>query len=137
MKDNNKFPIALTKCFFCGEINHILLGRRLNAHVKEIEDMNGKVIDMTPCSKCEEYMRQGVIIITFDPTKSDPNWHKDKMPNPYRTGGFFVIREEAVHNITDDKRIIDFMLNQRWIFIEHEAAEKIGLFAMAENENSN
>ena len=124
--------VALTKCFFCGEDNDILLHRSL----KDISECHGKVVHMNPCSKCAELMQQGVLLITIDDEKSDRDWNipptdkkeaRNWMPNPYRTGGFFVIRDEAIQRILDSQ-MASFATEHRWMFIEHAAAEAIGLF---------
>lgn len=116
--------VALTKCFFCGEDNEILLHRRLG----DMSEYNGKVVNMDPCPKCAEYMKQGVILITIDHSKSDPNWTKQPIPNPYRTGGFFVIKDDSIKAIISDDFICNWALKHRWMFIEHEAAVTVGLF---------
>lgn len=81
--------VARTKCFLCGEAADILLHRNL----KDISELDGKVVSKEPCSKCQKYMQQGIIIIGVDLDKTDdPN-------NPYRTGHFFVLKEEAFTRI--------------------------------------
>jgi hypothetical protein len=131
--------VALTKCYFCGEANEILLNRRLGRS-KAIVEADGKVIDMRPCAKCEKYMHQGIILITIDSSRSDPGWDKpDKehwMPNPYRTGGFFVVTESFVQRVLQPKAIADYAIDKRWMFIEDEAARALGLFEVAEVERS-
>ena len=130
-----KEHVALTKCFYCGEAGDILLARtytHAGEPVKDLAPFNGKVVSMSPCSKCEGYMKQGVALITIDNAKSEPNWNKPDgsenwMPNPYRTGGFFVVRDEAVRRMFDGP-MADFAVQHRWMFIEHEAAEKLGFF---------
>jgi hypothetical protein len=128
-----KFNAAVTKCYFCGESYEVVINTLLTAKAaREVEELNGKVIDMNPCNKCEEYMKQGIMLITFDPAKSDPEWNKSSMPNPYRTGGFFVVTESAFKRIFHPKKLVDYGLKARWLFIEHEAAVQLGLFASAE-----
>lgn len=63
-----------------------------------------------------------------------PDWFKEKMPNPWRTGGWFVVKEAAVRRMFRGEREIEFALSQRWIFIEHEAAKRCGLFDQAPTE---
>ncbi len=140
-----QLSIALTKCFFCGESDRILLGKVMTTR-NTLEGAQGKVIDMEPCRKCAGYMEQGIILLTIDDAKSTPGWHRPPseddhsdhwgtrpsqrrafVPNPWRTGGFFVMREEAVRRIFTGEAL-EFALKHRWCFIEHEAAEKIGMF---------
>lgn len=145
--------VALTTCFFCGEGNEILLAARYDRSGRPVQDLapfHGRVCTMNPCQKCEELMTQGIILLSIDDEKSDPDWNKPPpsehtyvqgrgwveeqaawMPNPYRTGGFFVLREEAVRRIFTGEPL-DFALKHRWCFIEHRAAELLGLFAQHE-----
>jgi len=120
--------VALTKCYFCGENDTIVMNTRLTKHMAEkVEELNGKVIHMNPCNKCQGYMKQGIILLTFDPHQSDPNWNEDPMPNPYRTGGFFVVTEEFLSRILQPE-MFEWAKKHRFMFIEHEAAGKLGLF---------
>lgn len=133
---NPRVGVALTRCFYCGEGDRILLNKVLTEHMaKRVESAHNCVLDMEPCNKCKELMGKGVILITIDVAKSDPNWNTnpdaDKsnwMPNPYRTGGFFVITDDAVKRIIDNEEMAAWALKHRFMFIEHEAAEKLGLF---------
>lgn len=136
-----KEHVALTKCYFCNEDNEILLARTYTHNGEPLHDLapyHGKVASMTPCNKCEGYMKQGVILLTIDAEKSGPNWNKPPvgaekgwMPNPYRTGGFFVVRDEAIKRMFDS--MADWAIKHRWMFIEHEAAEKLGFFKQENN----
>ena len=140
---DNQF-VALAKCFYCLEDGDLLL----HQHFKDISEIHGKVIHMEPCAKCKEYMQQGIIFITIDSAKSDPNWHvappdsnrprvdrfgreipgssRGFIPNPFRTGGFAVVREEDVRRFTAEP-MLSTVLKHRWTFIEHEVAVHIGL----------
>ena len=122
--------IALTKCYFCGESNEILIQmQNIGYRNRRIEEANGKVIDMCPCPACEDWMKQGVIIITIDNAKSEPDWNHPvagAMPNPYRTGCFAVIKDEAIRRWPKSEAT-EFALKHRWMFMEHEAAVKIGI----------
>ena len=130
MGEKLPWAVALTKCYFCGEDGDIIIPCTLTQHVaNKVEEMHGKVVNMDPCNKCKDLMKQGVILITFDPAKSKEGWHKEQMPNPYRTGGFFVVKDEAVRRIFNDEGgATAFALKYRWIFIEHAAAAGVGLF---------
>lgn len=123
-RKNNTF-VALTKCYFCTKDNYIILRRDLG----DASEFHQKVVDMTPCTECAEHMKQGIIIITIDTEKSEKGWDKNKLPNPYRTGGFFVITEEGFLRITEGLDALqEFGLKNRWMFIEHAAAEQMGFF---------
>ena len=136
MRGSPSPTIALTKCYFCNEDYEIIMSRRLTINPDpKIEEMNGKVIDMSPCPKCQELMKKGIILITFDPAKSEPEWYKSKMPNPYRTGGWFVVTEDGFKRMVNNKGLVDYALKARWLFIEHEVAVRVGLFDAMEKSN--
>lgn len=130
--------VAMTNCYFCNEPYQILLATRYHhtssgmEPTKDLANFNGKIVDMNPCNKCRDFMKLGVILITIDDAKSDPNWNKPDgeknwMPNPYRTGGWFVVKDEAVIRIIQPKEMADWAIKHRWMFIEHSAAESMGL----------
>jgi hypothetical protein len=62
----------------------------------------------------------------------DGKGYHSHIPNPWRTGGWWVVREEAVKRILGPHKSAQSSLQQalkyRWLFIEHEAAEKLGFF---------
>ena len=117
-----KIGVALTKCFICGEDDCIVINTKLTKkHAEEVEKMNGMSISKEPCPKCREHMKNGVILISVDEDKSDD------MNNPWRTGGWWVIKSDAVERLLK-KELADQLLKSRVGFIEHEMAEGIGLF---------
>lgn len=133
--------MAVTKCFFCGEDSSLLMGKRMvpNENGPIHRAAHNKVYDMTPCSKCEEFMKQGIILIGIDTEKSEVGWNENKngedhwMPNPYRSGNFSVIREEGFRRVFDDEiasgdAAVTFALKHRWMFINHEFGKHVGLF---------
>jgi hypothetical protein len=134
-----KEHIALTKCFYCNKDDVILLATRYQQDGQPVHDLSpahGKVINMDPCSKCADLMKQGVILITIDNEKSGKDWHKPDgsknwMPNPYRTGGWFVVRDEAIRRMIKQVELANWAIKNRFMFIEHEVADKVGLFAQA------
>ncbi len=67
-------------------------------------------------------MELGIILISVDEKKSDGN-----MQNPWRTGGWVVIKEEAVRRIFEGAPILDQVLDKRMAFISDEAWDTIGL----------
>lgn len=108
--------VAMERCYYCGGDKSVILSTRL----RNISHLDNKVIDMEPCNRCKEYMKDGVIVVSIrdgEPREGDP-------PNPYRTGGWWVLTVEAVKRIFN----IDFTEKLRkFMFIEDGAAEKIGL----------
>ena len=78
----DKSYVGVATCFFCGEAKEVILDRRLrNTLPREA------CYDKEPCSKCQGWMEQGVILISVkDGGEGD---------NPYRTGGWCVVTKEA------------------------------------------
>lgn len=146
MEETDKIiGIALTKCYYCGKDSDILMNRKLTKNLaKQVESMNGMVVSMAPCQQCEKYMEQGIILLTIDSNKSDKDWHTRPsnkpnnelwIPNPYRTGGFVVVREEAIGSMLgEDSPIFKQAKERRFMFIEHETAVAIGLLKNATQE---
>ena len=102
---------TITKCFLCGEDkNEIIL---LGAAYKGRAPMH-MCLDTTPCDKCQGHMKQGIILISVKDGESGDN--------PYRTGGWCVVKEEAMLQVTTPK-----MLEKRMMFVPDSAWEQLGL----------
>ena len=120
--------VALTKCFYCGEDDKILFHRRLG----DCSAFHGAVVDMDPCPKCAEHMKQGIIVIGIDASKSDPDWNRPPpgagpgwMPDPCRSGYFLVMREAVFSRIFKGEAV-SWARKHRWAFIEVQALVAIG-----------
>jgi len=123
----NKDIAALTKCFFCGKDDRILLASKFDREGEPIQDMkqfHGKAVDHEPCEECAKHMKQGIILIGIK--EGDPN---------YRTGEFFVIKEEAVKRWATlaeshgDTKSFEMFLNAvrvRCLMIEQPALKAMG-----------
>lgn len=122
---------ALPKCFFCRkDKNEILMNRRLSPGLaRQVADMHGKIVDMNPCSECEEWMNRGVLLISVRDGEKLPG--SGKMPNPYRTGGWAVVTPDAFSRIMTeikaDKTIVESAIKHRWTFIEDSVWCMLGL----------
>lgn len=148
--------VGLDRCFFCNEGNEIVLDKRFH---KTIPDDCG-VISMHPCSKCKDLMKQGIIVITVrdgeealvqDALREHQKRHvtdddnRPFIPNPYRTGGWFVIRDHVfeVGQLVNNEEISKLILRRRWTFLEDAVAKAIGLqsasgeWLVAEQEYAN
>ena len=104
------------------------------AHEMGYEDgkmpMHCGVVDMTPCSECADYMKQGIIIIGIEDGE-DPN----KDINVKRTGHFVVVVSELFENlkqVVKDTEVIDRILESRWTFMESEMMSKLGILGELE-----
>lgn len=105
-------------CFYCGnEKNEVLLLGRLP---EDKEAPRNMVFDYEPCDECKSFMEQGIILISVDSALT-----KDRT-NPYRTGGWWVVTEEAVRRIFD-KKVVDQICTRRFAFVEDSACSVIGL----------
>lgn len=101
-------------CFYCNAPKNEII---LTGHLpNDTEAPKNVVWDKVPCDKCQAWMEQGIILISVrDGETSD---------NPYRTGGWTVIKEEAFRRIFKD---CDDVLKKRVAFVPDEAWNKIGL----------
>jgi hypothetical protein len=77
-------------------------------------------VNREPCADCAKWMEQGCILMSVDPVRSVS--HDD----PYRTGGWIVLREEAVRRMFD-AQMVKHVLEARVAFIEDEAWDSLGL----------
>lgn len=84
-----KLEVAVVKCFFCGRDKGLIMNTRLTEKdAKVIREVHNHAIDYEPCDKCKKLMKQGIILVSVRDGESPSN--------PYRTGGFVVIKEDAV-----------------------------------------
>lgn len=125
--------VACTRCFFCGESSAIILHKSFG----DVSAYHDKVCDMTPCAKCADFMKQGIILIGIDAEKSTPGWNtppargsadfrENWIPNPHRSGAFCVIREDALDHIFNNPEYNAWAKRTRWIFVEHDVLVQIG-----------
>ncbi len=103
-------------CYFCGEENgEIVLPGRLR---DDREAPRKAVWHKVPCNKCKEYMSQGIILISVrDGASGD---------NPYRTGGWAVVTEEAIRRVITTPDVLEHMLKMRSAFIEDKVWDTLG-----------
>lgn len=107
----------IPRCFFCGkDKNEILLLGKLK---DDAEAPHGQIVDEVPCEQCADYMAQGVIFIEVRDNELDRK-------NPYRMGGWAVVREEAIPRMLDANSARD-VLKSRVCFIEASAWEMLGI----------
>lgn len=106
-------------CFFCQEDkNEILL---LGKCKGDAEAPRHAVFDKEPCDKCQEYMKQGIILISVADNQTG-----EALDNPYRTGGWCVVKQEFIErNISEPT--LSAILKSRICFIEDSTWESMGL----------
>ena len=123
----------MINCFYCNEASGIaLLGQIKPAVKKSLAEAGvpvgpdgdaprrGVVVDSVPCHKCKEYMEMGIILISIDDVKTDDP------KNPYRTGGWCVVKEEFVtRNIKPE--LAEIILEHRVAFVPDALWDEIKL----------
>src|SRR5437588_327744 len=106
---------SLEKCHLCGEAAGVVLFGRLPLDVKAPESV---CVSGEPCARCKEIMSVGVVLISvLDGSSGDA---------PYRTGGWAVVRPEAVARLFD-KKAAAAALKHRVAYVEDSAWNALGL----------
>jgi hypothetical protein len=107
---------ALLVCFLCGkETGVALLGL-----LKGDAEAPRRMCDPEPCNECKDLMERGVILISVDESKTtDP-------ANPYRTGGWVVLRDTAVARMFNPP-MREHILKVRAAFLADDAWDRLGL----------
>jgi hypothetical protein len=109
---------SLITCFYCGEDSGVVLFGHL-PNDAEAPHRAG-CIDRQPCPKCVERMKQGIILISVrDGEEGD---------NPYRTGGWVLLKEEALLRVgIHPQELLDDILKRRVAFIPDNTWAMLGL----------
>ena len=108
---------SIEQCFICGKDKGVILF----GYTKGDREAPRKVcINTEPCDECKGYMKQGVIIISVDEKKTDDR------RNPYRTGGWVVVRDSFIKKAFN-KDIGKEVLKKRICFVPDKAWSTMGL----------
>jgi hypothetical protein len=110
---------GLTQCFFCLETSGVAL---YGMYDGDSEAPRIACIDMVPCTKCEEYMKQGVILVSIDDKEMET-----PSDNPQRTGSFVVVRDDFIKRAIKPQELVDQILQKRFTFVPDAAWDKLGL----------
>jgi len=97
---------SVETCFLCGGDKGLIFWGQLRNSTKEafkksgIEVRDGEAprkiaTNKEPCDKCKEYMEKGVILISCRGLETDDR------ENPYRTGGWVVVRDQFIEKVVD------------------------------------
>jgi hypothetical protein len=137
---------SIGKCFYCLEDDAIVLFGALPDDAEAPRCCG--VINLQPCHKCKEHMKQGIILISVQDggmaslekeqreymakLEALPEAKKKRarpfIPNPYRTGGWWVVTEDGLKSILGaDSEVFEKVNKHRWSFVEDSVAESIGL----------
>lgn len=109
---------SLDCCFFCMKPKGLALFGQLRG---DQEAPRHVVTDHEPCNECKGWMEQGVVLISVDESKTE-----DKQ-NPWRTGGYCVVTEEAVRRFVTPPELAEDICKKRVAFIPDDAWDKLGL----------
>lgn len=113
---------SLSACFFCGgDKNEIILpGLIRRGDERDVQAPRRAVWNMDPCDTCKGHMAAGVILIEVmesGPVEGEPT----------RTGGFAVVRDEAIRRLVNDSELVASIIRKRVCFMPREAWAIIGL----------
>lgn len=81
---------------------------------------NEHIHEVRVCDTCEGYMKQGIVLISI----RDGDEGKE---NPYRTGGFAVVKDDAIKRIVNDDKLTDSIIRRRMCMIPTAAWNMMGL----------
>ena len=113
----NLLGVAMIRCYFCGEPKGIMMNTKLSPDLaKKVEEAHDKVVDMEPCEKCKEWMKQGIILIGVRDDDKE-----------YRTGRFAVVSETAIKKILEGTEMLEPVLRHRFAFIDETTWHAVGL----------
>lgn len=139
-----KSHVGMARCFFCLKEDQILLETRIDPVTRGLRQTLPRdcgVVNMIPCHECEGYMKQGILLISvragdMDAVERDWKDHEIAMkgerhphpfiPNPFRTGGWCVVKQEAVERWLKEP-LLSQVLKCRWCFVEDDVWNAIGL----------
>ncbi len=118
---------TLLHCPVCLESSGIALPgtkvRKMAAEAKKSPEafMREGLMDNKPCTKCQGYMQQGIILIGVDEEKTT-----DKS-NPWRTGRFTVIKEDAIRRIFGEGENVEAICKNRVAYMPEEVFVELGI----------
>ena len=136
---------AVPVCYLCqDDKNEVLLTGRLP---EDAEAPQHAVWDMAPCDNCKALMKQGLIVISIKDGQSDelalarqdheaaqslkpPAQRGPFLPNPYRTGGWWVVREEAISRALKTivkAEVVDQLMRVGYVFLDDQVCRHVGL----------
>lgn len=107
---------SLLQCFYCiKDVGVALMGKLPG----DKEAPRRVCADKEPCDECKKHMEAGIILISV---RED-----DATMNPYRTGGWVVLREDAVRRIVQPVELAQHICWVRFAFVTDEAWATLGL----------
>lgn len=111
---------SVEQCFVCLQGKGLILFGRLKGEDKEAPRTMCLGHDSEPCDECKKHMEQGIILISVrDEEPANPN-------NPFRTGGWVVLKEEAFKRMFQGGSVAQ-VLKRRMAFMPDSVWDAIGL----------
>lgn len=118
---------SVEQCFYCMKDMGVVLFGRMKGDVKAPYKVC--LPDQEPCAQCKEYMKQGVVLVSVrDPAPGDDQ------NNPYRTGGWVVVKDDLIRKAVKPKELVDNILKKRVAFIPETVWKSMGLPTAEANE---
>jgi len=110
---------SVEQCFFCMKEFGLILFGRMNGDAEAPRI----VCRGDSCDECRGLMKKGVIFISVDEARSTD------LNNPYRTGGWCVIKDDAVRRMISvaSKGLLEDILKKRVAFVPDDAWDLMGL----------
>jgi hypothetical protein len=145
-------------CIYCLKAMDVVLFGHIRGGDGDMEAPRQMIHSMEPCDKCKGYMEEGIIVITMRDGEGEKmeeerlDWkraHEHKrdfhdrhgrgerkpfpgfhVPNPHRTGGWYVVRDvmlerAAEHGIVPVGMLAQ-VIRQRWVFMEDGVVKIMG-----------
>lgn len=107
---------SLMQCYVCLKDFGVALYGYLPGDVEAPRTVCGK--DFV-CPECQDWMKQGIILISVRDGESGEN--------PYRTGKWCVVKENAVKRMIQPDELLQGVLLHRVAFIEDAVWNQLGL----------
>lgn len=111
---------SLELCFWCQKERGLVLFGRLKG---DAEAPRKVTVNKEPCDECKGHMDKGIVLIST----RDPEKHGDDPQNPYRTGGWVVVTEDALRRWVSTPETLEHILKTRVAFMPDEVWDAIGL----------
>ena len=111
---------SVEQCFVCMKDVGVVLFGRLRGDVEAPRQVCLGP-NSPPCRECQEHMRKGVILVSVDEAKSVD------LQNPWRTGGWVVVREAFVKRVFRPSELVETVLRRRMAFMPDETWDLLEL----------
>lgn len=109
---------SLEQCFLCMEEMGVILFGKL----PDDAEAPRKVCLGNHCARCAEHMKLGIITISVNEALTTD------AANPYRSGGWCVLKEHAVRRLlANSPDLLEQVIEKRVMFVPDDAWDHIGL----------